>query len=136
MKLREMSRLLYQIKLADQKVAMSFERETGFSLTRYEMLMIVNDKGVCSQSEIQKEMKIDNAAITRHLKILEENGHVRRERNVANNREVFVRLTEEAAVELQHCEQNHDQTKHLIAEVLSEAEMQQLSALLQKLNTI
>ncbi|TCI26426.1 MarR family transcriptional regulator [Exiguobacterium sp. SH5S4] len=136
MELREMSRLLYQIKLADQRVATSFERETGFSLTRYEMLMIVNDKGVCSQSEIQQEMKIDNAAITRHLKILEEKGHVQRERNVANNREVFVRLTETAARELQHCEQNHDQTNHMIAKVLSESEMQQLSALLQKLNTI
>lgn len=136
MELRDISRLLYQIKLADQRVATSFEKETGFSLTRYEMLMIVHDKGVCSQSEIQQAMKIDNAAITRHLKILEEKGYVRRERNTANHREVFVHLTDEAKHDLTSCEQDHDRSKHLITRVLSESEINQLSSLLQKLNQL
>lgn len=136
MDLREFSRLLYQIKLANQKVATSFEQETGFSLTRYEMLMIVKEKQACSQTEIQQEMKIDNAAITRHLKILEEEGYVRRERNQANNREVFVHLTEHANQALTTCDHKHTQADHLVSQVLSEEEIKQLSSLLEKLNKI
>ncbi|WP_445001935.1 MarR family winged helix-turn-helix transcriptional regulator [Exiguobacterium alkaliphilum] len=135
MELRDVSRLLYQIKLADQRVATAFENETGFSLTRYEMLMVVNEKGVCSQSEIKDAMNIDHAAVTRHLKILEDKGYVLRERNAANHREVFVRLTDDAARDLRSCEQKHDASNHLMG-VLSEDEMAQLSALLKKLNQV
>ena len=35
MDLREISRLLYQIKLTNQEINTLFEKETGFSLTRY-----------------------------------------------------------------------------------------------------
>jgi len=135
MELRDVSRLLYQIKLADQNVATSFERETGFSLTRYEMLMVVKERGVCSQREIQQAMKIDNAAITRHLRILEDKGFVTRERNEQNHREMFVRVTEKAEQDLSSCEQ-HDRTNHLVLQALSPEEIHQLSGLLQKLNSL
>ncbi|MCT4784755.1 MarR family winged helix-turn-helix transcriptional regulator [Exiguobacterium aestuarii] len=134
MDLREISRLLYQIKLAEQNVASSFERETGFSLTRYEMLQVVKERGVCSQRVIKEEMKIDNAAITRHLKILEEKGYVVRERNAENHREMFVRVTEKAEQDLGHCERD-EQTNHLVLKALSAEEIHQLSGLLQKLNS-
>ena len=81
MDLREISRLLYQIKLTNQEINTLFEKETGFSLTRYEMLMFLKEKGTCSQNQIQTELKIDSAAITRHLKILEQKGYVIRKRN-------------------------------------------------------
>lgn len=134
MDLREISRLLYQIKLAEQNVASSFERETGFSLTRYEMLQVVKERGVCSQRAIKEEMKIDNAAITRHLKILEEKGYVVRERNAENHREMFVRVTEKAEQDLGHCERD-ERANHLVLQALSAEEIQHLSGLLQKLNS-
>ncbi|WP_214882913.1 MULTISPECIES: MarR family transcriptional regulator [unclassified Exiguobacterium] len=134
MDLREISRLLYQIKLAEQNVASSFERETGFSLTRYEMLQIVKERGVCSQRVIKEEMKIDNAAITRHLKILEEKGYVVRERNAENHREMFVRVTEKAEQDLRDCERD-ERANHLVLQALSDEEIHHLSGLLQKLNS-
>ncbi|MGA9468527.1 MAG: MarR family transcriptional regulator [Exiguobacterium marinum] len=134
MDLREISRLLYQIKLAEQNVASSFERETGFSLTRYEMLQVVKERGVCSQRVIKEEMKIDNAAITRHLKILEEKGYVVRERNAENHREMFVRVTEKAEQDLGHCERD-ERANHLVLQALSDEEIHHLSGLLQKLNS-
>ncbi|WP_214700604.1 MULTISPECIES: MarR family transcriptional regulator [unclassified Exiguobacterium] len=134
MDLREISRLLYQIKLAEQNVASSFERETGFSLTRYEMLQIVKERGVCSQRVIKEEMKIDNAAITRHLKILEEKGYVVRERNAENHREMFVRVTEKAEQDLGHCERD-ERANHLVLQALSDEEIHHLSGLLQTLNS-
>ena len=55
MNLREISRLLHQIKITNQEIATSFEKETGFSLTRYEMLMFLKEKGTCSQNQIQTD---------------------------------------------------------------------------------
>lgn len=133
MDLREISRLLYQIKITNQEVNTLFEKETGFSLTRYEMLMFLKEKGTCSQNQIQTELKIDSAAITRHLKILEQKGYVIRQRNAENNREVFVQLSEKAIQELEACGKEHGQEKSSLSLSLSDEEAQQLSVLLNKL---
>ena len=133
MNLREISRLLYQIKLTNQEINTLFEKETGFSLTRYEMLMFLKDKGTCSQNQIQTELKIDSAAITRHLKILEQKGYVIRERNAENNREVFVQLSDKAIKDLEACGKEHDQGKSSLSLSLSDEEAEQLSFLLNKL---
>ena len=133
MNLREISRLLYQIKLTNQEINTLFEKETGFSLTRYEMLMFLKDKGTCSQNQIQAELKIDSAAITRHLKILEQKGYVIRERNAENNREVFVQLSDKAIKDLEACGKEHDQGKSSLSLSLSDEEAEQLSILLNKL---
>lgn len=133
MNLREISRLLYQIKLTNQEINTLFEKETGFSLTRYEMLMFLKEKGICSQNQIQTELKIDSAAITRHLKILEQKGYVIRERNAENNREVFVQLSDKAIQDLEACGKEHDQGKSALTLSLSDEEAEQLSDLLNKL---
>lgn len=133
MNLREISRLLYQIKLTNQEINTLFEKETGFSLTRYEMLMFLKEKGTCSQNQIQTELKIDSAAITRHLKILEQKGYVIRERNAENNREVFVQLSDKAIQDLEACGNEHDQGKSSLSLSLSDGEAEQLSDLLNKL---
>jgi len=133
MNLRDISRLLYQIKLTNQEINTLFEKETGFSLTRYEMLLFLKEKETCSQNQIQTELKIDSAAITRHLKILEQKGYVIRKRNVENNREVFVQLSDKARLELEACEKEHDQVKTSLSLSLSDEEARQLSDLLNKL---
>lgn len=134
MDLREISRLLYQIKLTNQEINTLFEKETGFSLTRYEMLMFLKEKGTCSQNQIQTELKIDSAAITRHLKILEQKGYVIRKRNAENNREVFVQLTGRAIQELEACGKEYGQGKSSLTLSLSDEEAEQLSDLLNKLH--
>lgn len=111
MNLRATSKLLYQLKLANQKMTALFEQDTGFSITRYELLLFLRESGPCSQTVLQTQLQIDSAAVTRHLKILEEEHYVIRERNPENQREVFVKLTKEAKVALAHCEQEHERTK-------------------------
>ena len=110
-----------------------FEKETGFSLTRYEMLMFLWEKVKCLQNQIQTDLKIDNAAISRHLKILEEKGYVSRKRNPANNREVFVLLTDTAKRELAKCENNHQQSADSLCISLTDEEITELTKLLNKL---
>ncbi|MEG2254171.1 MAG: MarR family transcriptional regulator, partial [Vagococcus sp.] len=96
MDLRETSKLLYQLKLANQEMTTQFEEQTGFSITRYELMQVLRENAPCSQSLIQTALKIDSAAVTRHLKILEEKNYVTRERNKENNREVMVTITDSA----------------------------------------
>lgn len=77
-----------------------FERCTGISESRYDLLYQLYQTEEISQSTLQKVVNIDRAAITRHLKQLEENGMVARRRNPNDNREIFVRLTEEGRAQI------------------------------------
>lgn len=132
MNLRETSKLLYQLKLANQEMTTKFEVKTGFSITRYELMLVLMENAPCSQSLIQNELKIDSAAVTRHLKILEEKGYVIRERNQANNREISVNITEQAVKDLKSCELEHQQHKKLDLS-LTEDEEKMLLQLLTKM---
>lgn len=107
MDLRETSKLLYQLKLANQEMTTKFEEQTGFSITRYELMQVLRENAPCSQSLIQTALKIDSAAVTRHLKILEEKNYVTRERNKENNREVMVTITDSALQSLETCDAKH-----------------------------
>ena len=131
MQLREISRLLYQLKIANQELTTTFEKSTGFSLTRYELMMFIKENGRCSQSDLQTELKIDSAAVTRHLKILEQKNYVVRERNKDNNREVFVEITPKAKQEQSACEKH--QEKEAFALSLTEEEAAAFLQLLNKL---
>lgn len=133
MNLRETSQLFYQLKLANQEMTSKFEKETGFSLTRYELLQFLKENGSCLQSALQEVLKIDSAAVTRHLKVLEEKNYVLRKRNPDNQREVFVQLTGTASSALSRCEGTHRDTQSLIQLNLSEEEAKMLLGLLKKI---
>ncbi|MDA9462193.1 MarR family winged helix-turn-helix transcriptional regulator [Enterococcus mundtii] len=133
MELRKLSQLLYQIKIISQEGTALFEKETGFSLTRYEILMFLQENGECLQNKLQSDLKIDLAAISRHLKILEQKGYVIRKRNENNNREVFVSLSDKAVNELTECERNHQESDDSLCVSLSDEEIDQLTKLLDKL---
>ncbi len=49
---------------------------------------------------VQDRLKIDQAALTRHFKILEKEGLVERQRNPENQREVLVEATKYAKEQL------------------------------------
>ncbi len=133
MNLRELSGLLYRMKIVNQELTAIFEKETGFSLTRYQLLQFLNERGRCTQNQVQNELKIDSAAVTRHLKILEEKQFVTRERNKDNNREIFVSLTPKAQADLASCASKHASSEESLGINLTEEEEAQLLTLLMKL---
>ncbi|TYK97305.1 MarR family transcriptional regulator, partial [Streptococcus pyogenes] len=92
--------LLYQLRLADQSMTPLFERQLGISLTRYQILCFLIDQSPCNQIAVQERLKIDQAALTRHFKILEKGGLVKRRRNPENQREVLVEVTDFAREQL------------------------------------
>ena len=137
MNLEKVSQLLYQLKIVNQEMTAKFEKSTGFSITRYQLMMILKCKGRCSQTQLQNELKIDSAAVTRHLKLLEEKNLVKRQRNKDNNREVFVEITDEAKADLERCAREHDNSVHESEQILniglSDSEEEELLELLTKL---
>ncbi|MGQ7461258.1 MarR family winged helix-turn-helix transcriptional regulator [Streptococcus suis] len=132
--MKHLSQLLYQVKLADEAVTSLFEKGLGISLTRYQLLTNLLDQAPCSQQELQEKLHIDRAAITRHLKILEDKGYIKRERNPENQREMLVQLTQHAVNELQlHPTAQHLAVKAAMESILSDEEEERLSYLLEKL---
>ena len=135
--LEKVIQLLYQLKIVNQEMTAKFEKSTGFSITRYQLMMILKCKGRCSQTQLQNELKIDSAAVTRHLKLLEEKNLVKRQRNKDNKREVFVEITDEAKADLERCAREHDNSVHESEQTLniglSDSEEEELLELLTKL---
>ena len=129
-----MHELLYQLHLTDQTITQLFEKQLGISLTRYQILQFLLQNSPCNQIAVQEKLQIDQAALTRHFKILESEGYVSRKRNPLNQREVLVELTQEAKnLLLVNPPQRHLKVKEQMDSILSTAEQEELIALLTKL---
>ena len=129
-----MHELLYQIHLTDQTITQLFEKQLGISLTRYQILQFLLQKSPCNQIAVQEKLQIDQAALTRHFKILESEGYVTRKRNPLNQREVLVELTQEAKNQLLvNPPKHHLRVKEQMESILSTTEQRELITLLTKL---
>ena len=130
----EMHELLYQIHLVDQTITKLFEKQLGISLTRYQILQFLLQQSPCNQIAVQEKLQIDQAALTRHFKILESEGYVSRNRNPINQREVLVELTQEAKQQLLVSPPKHHlNVKEQMESILSPTEQKELTTLLAKL---
>lgn len=129
-----MHELLYQLHLTDQTITQIFEKQLGISLTRYQILQFLLQKSPCKQIAVQEKLQIDQAALTRHFKILESEGYVTRKRNPLNQREVLVELTQEAKNQLLvNPPKHHLRVKEQMESILSTTEQRELITLLTKL---
>lgn len=127
------SQLLLLLKTVSSQVTQNFEKKTGLSLTRYGMLVYLSQQGELSQNELQRYIQIDQGAVTRHLKILEENGYVSRSRNPKNNREVIVRATSLGIATVTQCDQKKTSLLSELFEGFDEEEIIILSNMLFRL---
>ena len=98
--MKKINDLLYQLHLTDQMITQLFEKQLGISLTRYQILQFLLQQSPCNQIAVQEKLQIDQAALTRHFKILEKEGLVKRSRNPENQREVLVEVTDFAREQL------------------------------------
>ena len=130
----EINELLYQLHIVDQTITQLFEKQLGISLTRYQILQFLLQKSPCNQIAVQERLKIDQAALTRHCKILEKEGLVERHRNPENQREVLVEATKYAKEQLVvNPPLKHIKVKEEMESILTESEKTELSRLLNKL---
>lgn len=133
MKLKVFSNMLLKLRSVEQKLTKEFEKSTGFSITRYKILMYLKDKGDSSQMEIATYLKIDPAAITRHLKILEDKGYVKRNRNKENVREIIVSLTCFARTELNKCREKQNENLYELPVPFKTEEIEKLMEILEEI---
>ena len=133
MNVKECVKLLHDIKILERKVADIFEKKLEISLTRFQIIRYLYEVEVATPKQIAQILKIDAAAITRHLKKLEEGGYVRKRRNEDNNREVLVEITQFSKSKIDQCVKETD-VRTLIDEEFTDEDFKQLEILLNKFN--
>ena len=134
--MKKINDLLYQLHLTDQMITQLFEKQLGISLTRYQILQFLLQQSPCNQIAVQEKLQIDQAALTRHFKILEKEGLVKRRRNPQNQREVLVEVTDFAREQLiTNSPQHHINVKSQMESVLTKGEREEFSRLLEKLQS-
>ena len=133
MDVKECVKLLHDIKILERKVADIFEKRLGISLTRFQIIKYLYEVEVATPKQIAQILEIDAAAITRHLKKLEEGGYVRKRRNEDNNREVLVEITQFSMSKIDQCV-NETDIRTLIDEEFTDEDFKQLEILLNKFN--
>ena len=133
MDVKEFVKLLHEIKLLERKVTNIFEGKLGISLTRFQIIKYLYEVEVATPKQMAQILEIDAAAITRHLKKLEEGGYVRKRRNEDNNREVLVEITQFSMSKINQCVKETD-IRTLIDEEFIADDFKQLEILLNKFN--
>lgn len=133
MEVRDCIELLYNLKILDKKLIDLFEKKIGISLTRFQIIKYLHEVSFTTAKQLAQSLEIDAAAITRHLRILEQEGYVIKRRNEFNNREVFVELSQKALDEVGRCEKETN-VRDLIGEEFTTEDLQNLVQLLNKFN--
>ncbi|MGB3260751.1 MarR family winged helix-turn-helix transcriptional regulator [Paenisporosarcina sp.] len=126
-------KIVYRLYEISKQTSPKFERCTGISQSRLDLLTKLFEVDEISQTELQKEVNIDHAAVTRHLKQLEEKGMVSRRKNPADNRFMFVRLTDEGRTSISAYQ---DEKQRFISKVLNGFNEEERSLLLNMLTRI
>ncbi|MCY8521664.1 MarR family transcriptional regulator [Bacillus atrophaeus] len=117
----EEAEILYQMQCVNRVIGVKFEACTGISQSRLELLTLLYHANEISQSDLQKKVNIDSAAVTRHVKQLEAKGMVSRRRKPEDNRITLVRLTEQGRERIESSKKEKERfMKEMLANVSAE----------------
>lgn len=125
--------IFYILRELHNQMSPKFERCTGISPSRLELLHHLYESDEISQTTLQKEVNIDRAAITRHLKQLEAAGKVMRRKNPSDNRMTLVSLTEQGRQEIITYKKERDQFVTNILKGFTDEELPVLYDLLKRM---
>ena len=131
--LSNQEQILHLLKGLNNQISPKFERCTGISASRYELLYQLYEAEEINQSTLQKAVNIDSGAITRHLKQLEAKGMVTRRRNPTDNREIFVRLTDEGRTQIVGYKKEKLRFVNQMLQDFNEEELEALSNMLHRM---
>lgn len=131
MYVREYVSLLHDLKVIERKIANIFEKKLGISLTRFQIIKYLYEVDVVTPKQLSKILEIDAAAITRHLKKLEEEGYINKRRNKENYRETYVEITEASKNKIDNCVKDTD-VRNILSEDFVDDDLKNLTKLLDK----
>lgn len=133
MDVKDYVKLLHDLKILEIKVANIFKKRLEISLTRFQIIKYLYEVEFATPKQIAQSLEIDAAAITRHIKILEEGEYITKRRNEQNNREVFVELTQYSKNKVDQCVKETD-VRQFIGPEFTNDDFEQLVKLLNKFN--
>ncbi|WP_237458467.1 MarR family winged helix-turn-helix transcriptional regulator [Pontibacillus yanchengensis] len=106
---QEQQKIILQLNDIYKQMSPKFERCTGISQSRLELLHKLMEVDEINQTALKQQVHIDSAAVTRHLKQLEEKGIVSRRKSSEDNRITFVKLTGEGRKKIEwYCKEKED----------------------------
>lgn len=76
------SAMLYQMYRVNNAINTTFDAYISISQSRFEILALIYQENEISQSDLQRKVTIDKAAVARHLKQLEDNDIVSRRKKM------------------------------------------------------
>ncbi|QDH23267.1 MarR family winged helix-turn-helix transcriptional regulator [Saccharibacillus brassicae] len=129
------STLLYEIYRVNNAINTTFDAYISISQSRFEILALIAQEAEIRQSDLQRKVTLDKAAVARHLKQLEEHEIVARRKKDGNNRVTWIRLTDRGRALIEH---SQTEKEHFAKELLTdidEAELAVLRKVLGRLNT-
>ncbi|WDZ58023.1 MarR family transcriptional regulator [Paenibacillus polymyxa] len=121
--------------LLNKQISSKFERCAGVSASRLQLLCKLYQVEEISQTLLQKEVGIDGAAVTRHLKQLEATEMVTRRTKPEDNRVTLVRLTDYGRARIVIFKQERSQFVAQLLQSFDETQRQQLADMLQVMNS-
>ncbi|GAA0131395.1 DNA-binding MarR family transcriptional regulator [Bacillus velezensis] len=128
---------MYQLQSLHKVIGTKFEACTGISQSRLELLAVLFYVDEISQSDLQKKVNIDGAAVTRHLKQLEAKEMVTRRRKPEDNRIILVRLTDQGRERIEASKKEKERfIKEMLAGVSEEERSMLKNVLSQMQNNI
>ncbi len=121
--------------LLNKQISSKFERCAGISASRLQLLCKLYQVEEISQTLLQKEVGIDGAAVTRHLKQLEATEMVTRRTKPEDNRVTLVRLTDYGRARIVIFKQERSQFVAQLLQSFDETQRNQLADMLQVMNS-
>jgi len=125
--------IFYQLQTLNKNLTCKFESCLGSSPSRIEILQQLYHNEEISQKELQQRVKIDNAAVTRHLKQLEAASMIVRRKKAEDNRITLVELTEAGRNAIKESLQEKEQ---FIAQTFKDFTEEELQTFLKMLSKI
>lgn len=129
----EEDRIFELLQGLNKGISPKFERCAGISPTRLRLLHELFQVDEISQISLQKGIDIDAAAVTRHLRALEENGVISRRNNPADNRVTLVSLTEQGRAKM---DQYRQEKNRFISSLLMDFNDQERTVLIDMLSRL
>lgn len=121
--------------LLNKQISSKFERCAGVSASRLQLLCKLYQVEEISQTLLQKEVGIDAAAVTRHLKQLEATEMVTRRTKPEDNRVTLVSLTDYGRARIVIFKQERSQFVAQLLQSFDETQRHQLADMLQVMNS-
>ncbi|SNZ14073.1 DNA-binding transcriptional regulator, MarR family [Terribacillus aidingensis] len=125
--------IFLQLQAVNKDLCSKFETCFGASTSRVEILHYLLQHEEIPQSALQKEVNIDAAAVTRHLKQLEAAGTIVRYKKADDQRATWVKLDDTAK---RHIKESYQEKGQFIEETLADFSEEELKQFLYMINKV